>query len=308
MKNDDVRRSAVRNYREGCNNLAKVVNEQLFEGCRAWYWVGGDIGGVCGFEDCDFLSAEDMARIVESGMTYDEYAEWRDANLEHEQHINLRSWMKGARHEMCGTVQPGCAPYEYKTNESCDGLTRVIDNAQDVAVMRDVLLRFINWFKTDFKTLPLILADPFADATCNSLTAAIYAYMSDISKKREQENKDKEERELRRDDKDSCLLYKSEAGSITMRLKADGSTFRDITDEMYDTYKAKNKDYDDSFHQLFEECGMTYAYGHLKEKLVRMKSLMKDEAKVKGESMRDSLLDLANYAILTIMELDKTKK
>lgn len=116
------------------------------------------------------------------------------------------------------------------------------------------------------------------------------------------------ERELRRDDKDSCLLYKSEAGSITMRLKADGSTFRDITDEMYDTYKAKNKDYDDIFHQLFEECGMTYAYGHLKEKLVRMKSLMKDEAKVKGESMRDSLLDLANYAILTIMELDKTKK
>lgn len=116
------------------------------------------------------------------------------------------------------------------------------------------------------------------------------------------------ERELRRDDKDSCLLYKSEAGSITMRLKADGSTFRDITDEMYDTYKAKNKDYDDSFHQLFEECGMTYAYGHLKEKLVRMKSLMKDEAKVKGESMRDSLLDLANYAILTIMEIDKTKK
>ena len=95
---------AVRNYRTGCNNLAKAVNEQLFEGCRDWYWVGGDIGGVCGFEDCDFLSAEDMARIVESGMTYDEYAEWRDANLEHEQHINLRSWMKGARHGMCATI------------------------------------------------------------------------------------------------------------------------------------------------------------------------------------------------------------
>ena len=44
------------------------------------------------------------------------------------------------------------------------------------------------------------------------------------------------------------------------------------------------------------------------EKLKRVKSLMSDEAKVKDESMRDSLLDLANYAILTIMELDKTKK
>lgn len=53
---------------------------------------------------------------------------------------------------------------------------------------------------------------------------------------------------------------------------------------------------------------MTYAYGHLSEKLKRVKSLMSDEAKVKDESMRDSLLDLANYVILTIMELDKTKK
>ena len=84
--------------------------------------------------------------------------------------------------------------------------------------------------------------------------------------------------------------------------------FRDITNGMYDTFKAKNHDYGNSFSELFAECGMTYAYGHLSEKLKRVKSLMSDEAKVNGESMRDSLLDLANYAILTIMELDKTRK
>lgn len=84
--------------------------------------------------------------------------------------------------------------------------------------------------------------------------------------------------------------------------------FRDITNGMYDTFKAKNHDYGNSFSELFKECGMTYAYGHMAEKLKRVKSLMSDEAKVKGESMRDSLLDLANYAILTIMELDKTRK
>lgn len=82
--------------------------------------------------------------------------------------------------------------------------------------------------------------------------------------------------------------------------------FRDITNGMYDTFKAKNHDYGNSFSELFAECGMTYAYGHMSEKLKRVKSLMSDESKVKGESMRDSLLDLANYAILTIMELDKT--
>ena len=84
--------------------------------------------------------------------------------------------------------------------------------------------------------------------------------------------------------------------------------FRDITNGMYDTFKAKNHDYGNSFSELFAECGMTYAYGHMAEKLKRVKSLMSDEAKVNGESIRDSLLDLANYAILTIIELDKTRK
>lgn len=95
--------------------------------------------------------------------------------------------------------------------------------------------------------------------------------------------------------------------AFTEQPTGDADAFRDITNGMYDTFKAKNHDYGNSFSELFSECGMTYAYGHLSEKLKRVKSLMSDEAKVKDESMRDSLLDLANYAILTIMELDKKK-
>ena len=85
-------------------------------------------------------------------------------------------------------------------------------------------------------------------------------------------------------------------------------TFRAITNKMCNTFEVKNSDYGDSFHKLFEECGMTYAYGHMAEKLERINSLRKNGAKVKGESMKDSLYDLANYAILTIMELEKTEK
>lgn len=88
----------------------------------------------------------------------------------------------------------------------------------------------------------------------------------------------------------------------------DAKAFRDITNKMYDTFKQKNTDYGNSFHKLFEECGMTYAYGHMAEKLERINSLRKNEAKVKGESMKDSLYDLANYAILTILELEKNEK
>lgn len=88
----------------------------------------------------------------------------------------------------------------------------------------------------------------------------------------------------------------------------DARSFKKITDEMYDTFKAKNHDYGSSFSNLFKECGMTYAYGHMAEKLERVKSLMKDEAKVKVEGMKDSLKDLANYAILTIMELERKEE
>ena len=90
--------------------------------------------------------------------------------------------------------------------------------------------------------------------------------------------------------------------------KTDADRFKEITDKMFETFKAKNHDYGSSFSNLFKECGMTYAYGHMAEKLERVKSLMKDDAKVKGESMKDSLYDLANYAILTIIELEKTEK
>lgn len=91
----------------------------------------------------------------------------------------------------------------------------------------------------------------------------------------------------------------------TANKKTDADRFKEITDKMFETFKAKNHDYGSSFSNLFKECGMTYAYGHMAEKLERVKSLMKDESKVRGEGMKDSLLDLANYAILTVMEIDK---
>ena len=91
-------------------------------------------------------------------------------------------------------------------------------------------------------------------------------------------------------------------------VTGDAKAFRDITNKMCDTFKQKNTDYGNSFHKIFKECGMTYAYGHMAEKLERINSLRKNEAKVKGESMKDSLYDLANYVILTIMELEKNEK
>ena len=103
-------------------------------------------------------------------------------------------------------------------------------------------------------------------------------------------------------------VHQKEGEPVADTNKEDADRFKEITDKMFETFKAKNHDYGSSFSNLFNECGMTYAYGHMAEKLERVKSLMKDDAKVNGEGMKDSLLDLSNYAILTIMELDKTRK
>ena len=115
---------------------------------------------------------------------------------------------------------------------------------------------------------------------------------------------------------DSCIIQSQLKVTLdylkdyigVLKNEPDARSFKKITDKLLDTYKAKNHDYDSSFSNLFKECGMTYAYGHMKEKLERVKSLMKDEAKVKGEGMKDSLKDLANYAILTIMELERKEE
>lgn len=90
----------IKQYKDSCNKLAELVNMQLFGGCRKWYWIGEEVGGACDFEEADVLNLEDMVRIIENGLTYDEYAEWRDANLDNLLYINLKSWLMGARHEI----------------------------------------------------------------------------------------------------------------------------------------------------------------------------------------------------------------
>lgn len=80
----------------------------------------------------------------------------------------------------------------------------------------------------------------------------------------------------------------------------------EIVTEMNKLYERKNKDYGDSFHLSFLEEGMAMARIRLVDKLNRFKTLTKsDHQEVKDESIRDTLIDLANYAIMTIMEIDR---
>lgn len=81
-----------------------------------------------------------------------------------------------------------------------------------------------------------------------------------------------------------------------------------ICTELNALYAKKNHDYGDSFHLSFVEEGMAMARIRLGDKLNRFKTLSRaTEQAVSDESLRDTLIDLANYAIMTIMELEETK-
>lgn len=79
----------------------------------------------------------------------------------------------------------------------------------------------------------------------------------------------------------------------------------EICKEINDLYERKNHDYGDSFHQTFVEEGMAMARIRLGDKFSRFKTLSRSgEQKVNDESIRDTLIDLANYAIMTVLEME----
>lgn len=79
----------------------------------------------------------------------------------------------------------------------------------------------------------------------------------------------------------------------------------EICKEINNLYERKNHDYSDSFHQTFVEEGMAMPRIRLGDKLARFKSLTKSGVQeVKDESIRDTLIDLANYAIMTVLEME----
>ena len=79
-----------------------------------------------------------------------------------------------------------------------------------------------------------------------------------------------------------------------------------ICQKLNEIYAQKNHDYGDSFGKGYAEYGMVMAVIRLEDKLNRLKSLLKAEALVKDESINDTLMDLANYAIMTVIERERT--
>lgn len=81
--------------------------------------------------------------------------------------------------------------------------------------------------------------------------------------------------------------------------------FENILDSMFRIYEAKNHDYGDSFSQSIQSYGPIAGLTRISDKFHRLESLiLKGEQKVQDESLKDTLVDMANYCVMLRMALD----
>lgn len=87
------------------------------------------------------------------------------------------------------------------------------------------------------------------------------------------------------------------------------NTLKEIHKQEEALYAERNEKYGDSFAKTFQEYGEAVALIRLEDKLNRAKTLVSMGLKGSdGESLIDTLMDLSNYANMTIIELTSSNK
>lgn len=91
--------------------------------------------------------------------------------------------------------------------------------------------------------------------------------------------------------------------------------YKKLQDTMLQTFVDKNSDYGDSFGKTFEKYGIVSAMTRMSDKMNRIDNLTSKSfqstinergSKMRvDESIEDTLLDLANYAMLTYLQIHK---
>lgn len=98
--------------------------------------------------------------------------------------------------------------------------------------------------------------------------------------------------------------YSNLMSSVTSRDR--NKEFEEITDKLNSLYTKKNAAYDNSFSKTFNSLGIISAVTRIGDKYNRLENLVKNSnIDNLGESIEDTLMDLASYSIMTLMELNK---
>lgn len=99
--------------------------------------------------------------------------------------------------------------------------------------------------------------------------------------------------------------YKKE-GEYVEKQSTEVEEFEELLAEMLDTFRRKNADYGNSVSDTFNDFGLVSYVVRIADKYNRLKTLSKsNNQQVNDESIRDTLMDMANYCILAVKDLDK---
>ena len=96
--------------------------------------------------------------------------------------------------------------------------------------------------------------------------------------------------------------------SINPERSPEVDQHKELLDELNDLYARKNQDYGNSFDESLDEDGLLVLKIRLGDKYKRFSTLINQKNEVVDESMRDTLIDLANYALMGVMWMDKQEE
>ncbi len=82
---------------------------------------------------------------------------------------------------------------------------------------------------------------------------------------------------------------------------------RELYADLLQTFIEKNSDYGNSFDQSIDEFGLIAGVVRMADKLNRLKTLINKPRSEVDESLRDTALDLANYAAMFARKLSETE-
>lgn len=77
----------------------------------------------------------------------------------------------------------------------------------------------------------------------------------------------------------------------------------ELCNQLHNTYIKKNHDYGDSFGKTFDTLGIISAATRITDKYNRFIELALHNNPQVQESIEDTLMDMANYCLMTVIEL-----
>ena len=94
--------------------------------------------------------------------------------------------------------------------------------------------------------------------------------------------------------------------SSNKTARCEQSRHKTLCDQLNTTYVLKNEKYGDSFSRSIQKYGLISALTRISDKFNRCEQLIlaHDFGTNTDESLKDTLLDMANYCLMTYMEIE----